>query len=87
MADEIVRICEFCGGDDFFVGRVEFAETNVVGNRAREQVCVLQNHCHRATQIVLVDFGYVDVVVSYLALIYVIEAVDKVGDCGFACAG
>lgn len=87
VADEIVRIGEFRSGDDFFIGGIEFAKANVVGNRTREQVRVLQHHCHRATQIVLVDLGDVDVVVSYLALIYVIEAVDKVGDCGFTCAG
>ena len=86
VADEIVRICEFCGVFDFLVGCVEFAEPDIVGNRPRKEVRILQNHSHRTTQIVLFDLGDIDIVVSDLSVVYVVEAVDEICDGGFACA-
>ena len=87
MADKVIRICEFCRSFDFLIGGVQFSETDIVGDRPRKEVRILKNHCHRVTQIVFFDFCYIDVVVSYLALVYIVEAVDKVCNRGLSCAG
>ena len=76
VADELVRIGEFRSGDDRFMGGSEFAKANVVGNRTREQVRVLQHHCKGAAQIGLFDFVDIDAVVANFAVGHVVEPVD-----------
>ena len=85
--DEVVRVGEFRRGDALVVGRVQLAVTDVVHDRAGEQVGVLQHHAKRPPEVGLADLVDVDAVIPDLAVRDVVEAVDEVGDRRLACAG
>ncbi len=42
--DKGVRVGNFCGGDDLFVGCIQFAKADVIRHCAGEQMGVLQHH-------------------------------------------
>ena len=78
--DEVVRVGEFCRRDALFVRRVQPAVTDIVHDRARKQVGILQNDAERPTQILFIDLVDIDAVVADLAVLDVVETVDEVGD-------
>ena len=84
--DEVVRARELRGGDTFPVGRVEFAVADVVHDRSREEIGLLQNDAERTAQVGFFDLIDVDPVVADLAVGDVVETIDQVGDRRFACA-
>ena len=79
-----MRARKFGGFDTLIVRGVEFAVTDIVHYRAREQIGILQNDTERTTQVSFLYLIDVDTVVSDFAVFDVVETVYKVGDCGFA---
>ena len=69
------------------VGSVQPAVAYVLPNGAREQVHFLQYHAEAVAEIRLLYISDVNAVIGYLALLYVVEAVYKVGYGGLARAG
>ena len=67
-------------GDDFLVGRIELAVTDVVRNGTGEEMCILKNDTERVTQVVLFDLVNVYAVVTDLAVLDIVEPVDEVRD-------
>ena len=86
-ADEVVCAGQLGGGDAFFIGGVQLAVAYVLHHRAGEEVGVLQNDAQRVAQIGLLDLVDVNTVVTDLAIVDIVEAVDEVGDGGLARAG
>ena len=87
MADELIRTGQLGGGNDLFVRRVQPAVADVLHHGAGEQVGVLQNDAQAAAQVVPLDLVHVNAVVADLAVGHVVEAVQQVGNGGFAGAG
>ena len=87
MHDEAVSIGQFCCSDDFLVGGIQTTVADVFHDGTGEEVGVLQYHRHGAAQIILTDFLDVDAIVADLTGIQLVEAVEQVGDGGFACTG
>ena len=48
---------------------------------------ILQNNAKRVAQISLFNLVYIDAVISYLAVCYIVEAVDKVSDGSLSSSG
>ena len=82
--DEVVSVGDLCRFDAVFVRGVQLAVTDILHYRPREEVGVLQDHAQRPAQIGLFDLVDIDAVVTYLAVVYVIEAIDEVGYRGLA---
>ena len=85
--DEAVGVGQTGGGDALLIGGLQTAIADVLHDRAGEQVGILQHDAQRAAEVGFPDFMDVDAVVPDLAVLDVVEAVDKVGDGGLAGAG
>ena len=85
VTDELVRIGGLSSLDTIFVRCVQFAVTDVVHYSTRKQVCVLQNHTKRSSEVSLLDLVDVDAVVSDLTVGNIVESVDEVGNCCLTC--
>ena len=83
-ADEGVGIDELGGTDAVLVRGVELSVAQVFHHRTGKEVDILQNHAQRAAQVALADFVDIDAVIADLAVGDVVEAVEQVGDGGFA---
>ena len=79
-----MRAREFRGGDTLVVRGVQLAVADVVHYRPREQIGVLQHYAEGAAEVRFLYLVDVDAVVTYLAVLYVVEAVDEVGYGGLA---
>ena len=82
--DKVMRIGELCRLDAFLIRRVQLSVADVLHDRARKQVGILQDDTHRAAQVCLFDLIDIDAVVTDLAVGNVVEAVQEVGDGGLA---
>ncbi len=80
LADKVVRVCELCRRDDFFICRVKSAVADILHDSVAEQVGLLQNYAERTAQIGLADLVDIDSVVADLAVLNVVKAVDKIRD-------
>ena len=80
-------MANFCGGDDLFVGCIQFAKADVIRHCAGEQMGVLQHHAKAAAQITFADLAHINAVIGDGAGVDIIKAVDEVGNRGFARAG
>ena len=87
MFDEGIRICELRGGHALLIGGGQAAITDVLHDRAGEQVGILQDDAQRGAQRVLLNGLDVVAVVQDPALLDVVEAVDQVRDRRLARAG
>ncbi len=76
-----------CSLNDFVVGRVGSAVTDVFTYRTGEEVRVLKHHCDIFSQHVAFDFSDIDSVDGDGAFVYVVKTVYQVCDRRFACAG
>ena len=45
--DEVVRTCKLGSALHLFIGRARLADADVLGNRAVEQTCILEDDGHR----------------------------------------
>ena len=82
-----VRVCKLRRFDTFLVGSVQLAVADIIHNCSGKQMSVLENHSQRPPQIRFFDLVDIDSVVADLAVGDVVEAVDQVGDSGFARSG
>ena len=87
MGDEVVGVGDLRGADAVLVCGIQTAVTDILHDRSREQVGVLQNDAEGAPQVVLFDVPHVDAVIGDLSGLNVIKAVDQVGDGGLSRAG
>ena len=87
MLDEGIGVCQLGGCHALFIGGGQAAITDVLHDRAGEQVGVLQDDAQRGTQRVLLDGFDIVAVVQDLALLDIVEAVDEVRDGRLTCAG
>ena len=71
-----MRICKLRRFNTFFIGSVQAPVTNVVHNRTRKQVGILQNNPQRAAQIRFLNLIHVDAIVTDFPIRNVIETVD-----------
>ena len=85
--DEAVGVGQTGCGDALLVGGLQTAIADVLHDRAGEQVGILQHDAQRAAEVGFLDLVDVDAVVPDLAVLDVVEAVDKVGDGGLAGTG
>ena len=85
--DKAVGIGELGGVDALFIRRLRVAVADVFHDGVSKEVDVLEHDAHGTAQIILFDMGDVDAVVEDGAVANVIEAVDEVGDGGFAGTG
>ena len=87
VGNEEVRVGELRSCLHFFIRRIQPAVTDVFAHRAGKQVRILQNHRKRAAQRGFFDAVEGDAVISDLALLHIVEAVDEVRDGRLASAG
>ena len=82
--DKIVRAGELSRGYTFLVGGVQLAVADIVHDRARKQVRVLQYYAERAAQVGFFYLVDVDAVVAHFAVGDVVKPVEQVGYRSFA---
>ena len=87
VLDKGVGVGQFGRGDHLFVGGIQLAVADVVGDGSGEQVGILQDDPQGAAQGVLFNQPDIDSVVGDGARLDFIKPVDQVGDGGFARTG
>ena len=78
--NESVRIRQFCCCYNLILRRIELSEGNIFSYRSRKQMCILQNNAKRSSQVILFDLSNVDLIVTNLTFLNIIEAVDQIGN-------
>ena len=86
-ADETVGICKLGSPYALFVSGIELAVADVLHDRSRKEVCILENDAQATSEVRLLDLVDVYLVEADLAVLDIIEAVDEVHDSCLACAG
>src|SRR5699024_1627318 len=86
-ADKSVRIGKFCRCHHFFIGGIQFSETDIFRHGSGKQVGILENDPKGMSQIILADLSDIDSVVTDLSVLNIIETVDQVGDGRLSCSG
>src|SRR5699024_7451326 len=66
---------------------IQFSVSDILHNRSRKQMGILQHHTQGPSQILLFDLVDVDIVVTDLSIRNVIKAVDQVGNGSLAGSG
>ena len=82
--DEIVSARELRRGDALFVRSIQAAVADVLHDRAREKIRILQDDAQRAAQVAFAYLRNVYAVIAYFAVRNVVEAVEQVRDGGLA---
>ena len=85
--NETVGIGELSCCLNLFISCIEFTVSDVLHNRSRKEMRILKNYSKRPAQICFFDLVDIDIVVSDLTVLDIIESVDKICDGGLACTG
>ena len=86
-ADEAVGVGQFCRRLHLFIGGIQFAEADVIGDGAGEQIGLLQDNAEGPAQVRLFDLVDVDIVIADFTALDIVETIDQVGDRRLAGAG
>ena len=69
---------------NLLIGSVKLSVADILPDRSGKEMGILKHHPQGMPEIFLSYLIYIDAVIPYLTVLYVIEAVDKVGDRGLA---
>ena len=82
--DEVVGTCKLCSLYDLILGGIKLTEPDIIPDRSGEEMGILKNNTKGVSQITLLDLIDIDSVKPDLTILYVVEAVEKVRDCGLS---
>ena len=79
-SDESVCMSQLCCLINFLICRIQFPVTNVFHNRSCKQMCILKNDTKRSSQISLFNLVYINIIITDLSVLNIIETIDQVCD-------
>ena len=85
MSYKAMCICKLCRRNHFCIRSIRLTISNIIPYCSGKQMRILQNDAQRLSQIILLDQLDINAIIRDRPLLYIIESVDQIGNCGFSC--